>query len=59
MKQIATFILLLALCVCTDAAAQRSVRLTVLEKGTEQPIIAANVAYAHHNSNRNVFDEWV
>ena len=20
---------------------------------------AANVAYAHHNSNRNVFDEWV
>ena len=32
MKQITTFILLLALCVCTDAAAQRSVRLTVLEK---------------------------
>ena len=46
MKQITTFILLLALCVCTDAAAQRSVRLTVLEKGTEQPVIAANVAYA-------------
>lgn len=46
MKQITTLILLLALCVCTDAAAQRSVRLTVLEKGTEQPVIAANVTYA-------------
>ena len=53
MKQITTFILLLALCVCTDAAAQRSVRLTVLEKGTEQPVIAANVAYADNPELRN------
>ena len=53
MKQITTLILLLALCVCTDAAAQRSVRLTVLEKGTEQPVIAANVAYADNPELRN------
>lgn len=53
MKQITILILLLALCVCTDAAAQRNFRLTVLEKGTEQPVIAANVAYADNPELRN------
>ena len=27
--------------------------------GKAHPGAAAKVAYAHHNNNRNVFDEWV
>lgn len=38
--------LFLLLFVCMNAMAQRMVRLTVLEKGTHQPVIAANVEYA-------------
>ncbi|WP_290539837.1 TonB-dependent receptor [Alistipes sp.] len=53
MKQIKLLILLLALCVCMDAAAQQIFRLTVLEKGTELPIIAANVTYADNPELRN------
>ena len=39
--------------ICVHTAAQQKVKLEVLEKGTEQPIIAANVIYADNEALRN------
>lgn len=52
MKRITT-ILFLMLLICVHTAAQQKVKLEVLEKGTEQPIIAANVIYADNEALRN------
>lgn len=52
MKRVAT-ILFLMLLICVHTAAQQKVKLEVLEKGTEQPIIAANVIYADNEALRN------
>ena len=52
MKRVTT-ILLLMLLICVHTAAQQKVKLEVLEKGTEQPIIAANVIYADNEALRN------
>ena len=52
MKKVTT-ILFLMLLICIHAAAQQKVKLEVLEKGTEQPIIAANVIYADNEALRN------
>ncbi|EXZ09888.1 tonB dependent receptor family protein [Bacteroides fragilis str. DS-71] len=41
------------LLICVHTAAQQKVKLEVLEKGTEQPIIAANVIYADNEALRN------
>ena len=49
----ATTILFLMLLICVHTAAQQKVKLEVLEKGTEQPIIAANVIYADNEALRN------
>ena len=46
-------ILFLMLLICVHTAAQQKVKLEVLEKGTEQPIIAANVIYADNEALRN------
>ena len=48
-----TTILFLMLLICVHTAAQQKVKLEVLEKGTEQPIIAANVIYADNEALRN------
>lgn len=45
--------LFLLLFVCTGVTAQRTVRLTILEKGTKQPVIAANVEYAGNDKLEN------
>lgn len=52
MKRVTT-ILFLMLLICVHTAAQQKVKLEVLEKGTEQPIIAANVIYADNEALRN------
>ena len=52
MKRVTT-ILFLILLICVHTAAQQKVKLEVLEKGTEQPIIAANVIYADNEALRN------
>lgn len=52
MKRVTT-ILFLMLLICVHTAAQQKVKLEVLEKGTEQPIIAANVIYAGNEALRN------
>ena len=52
MKRVTT-ILFLMLLICVHMAAQQKVKLEVLEKGTEQPIIAANVIYADNEALRN------
>lgn len=52
MKRVTT-ILFLMLPICVHTAAQQKVKLEVLEKGTEQPIIAANVIYADNEALRN------
>ena len=52
MKRVTT-ILFLMLLICVHTAAQQKVKLAVLEKGTEQPIIAANVIYADNEALRN------
>ena len=52
MKRVTT-ILFLMLLICVHTAAQQKVKLEVLEKGTEQPIIAANVIYADKEALRN------
>ena len=52
MKRVTT-ILFLMLLICVNTAAQQKVKLEVLEKGTEQPIIAANVIYADNEALRN------
>lgn len=48
-----TTLLFLMLLICVYTAAQQKNRLKVLEKGTEQPIIAANVIYADNEALRN------
>ena len=52
MKRVTT-ILFLMLLICVHTASQQKVKLEVLEKGTEQPIIAANVIYADNEALRN------
>ena len=52
MKRVTT-ILFIMLLICVHTAAQQKVKLEVLEKGTEQPIIAANVIYADNEALRN------
>ena len=52
MKRVTT-ILFLMLLIFVHTAAQQKVKLEVLEKGTEQPIIAANVIYADNEALRN------
>lgn len=52
MKRVTT-ILFLMLLICVHTAAQQKVKLEVLEKGTEQSIIAANVIYADNEALRN------
>ena len=52
MKRVTT-ILFLMLLICVHTAAQQKVKLEVLEKGTEQHIIAANVIYADNEALRN------
>ena len=52
MKRVTT-ILFLMLLICVHTAAQQKVKLEVLEQGTEQPIIAANVIYADNEALRN------
>ncbi len=52
MKRVTT-IQFLMLLICVHTAAQQKVKLEVLEKGTEQPIIAANVIYADNEALRN------
>ena len=52
MKRVTT-ILFLMLLICVHTEAQQKVKLEVLEKGTEQPIIAANVIYADNEALRN------
>ena len=52
MKRVTT-ILFLMLLICVHTAAQQKVKLEVLEKGTEQPIITANVIYADNEALRN------
>ncbi len=52
MKRVTT-ILFLMLLICVHTAAHQKVKLEVLEKGTEQPIIAANVIYADNEALRN------
>ena len=52
MKRVTT-ILFLMLLICVHTAAQQKVKLEALEKGTEQPIIAANVIYADNEALRN------
>ena len=52
MKRVTT-ILFLMLLICVHTSAQQKVKLEVLEKGTEQPIIAANVIYADNEALRN------
>ena len=52
MKRVTTILFLLLL-ICVHTAAQQKVKLEVLEKGTEQPIIAANVIYADNEALRN------
>ena len=52
MKRVTT-ILFLMLLICVHTAAQQKVKLEVLEKGTEQPIIAANEIYADNEALRN------
>lgn len=37
-----------------NAQAQRKVKLKVLEKGTEQPVIAATVVYADNEALQNL-----
>lgn len=38
---------------CISATAQRIVRLTVLENGTEQPLVGATVSYAYNETMQN------
>ena len=52
MKRVTTIVFLMLL-ICVHTAAQQKVKLEVLEKGTEQPIIAANVIYADNEALRN------
>ena len=52
MKRVTTILFLMVL-ICVHTAAQQKVKLEVLEKGTEQPIIAANVIYADNEALRN------
>ena len=52
MKRVTT-ILFLMLLICVHTAAQQKVKLEVLEKGTEQHIIAANVIYDDNEALRN------
>ena len=53
MKRI-TAILFCVLLACMNAQAQRKVKLKVLEKGTEQPVIAATVVYADNEALQNL-----
>ena len=53
MKRI-TAIFFCALLACMNAQAQRKVKLKVLEKGTEQPVIAATVVYADNEALQNL-----
>ena len=53
MKRTTILLLLFAVLACMDAAAQRKFTLTVLENGTEQPIIAANISYADNEAMQN------
>lgn len=52
MKKISV-ILFGVLFVCINAAAQRDFKLKVLENGTEQPIVAANITYADNEALQN------
>ncbi len=52
MKKLLAIVPLLLL-FCVSAVAQRNVNLKVLEKGTEQPVIAANIVYADNEALEN------
>ncbi|MBU3853737.1 MAG: TonB-dependent receptor, partial [Candidatus Paraprevotella stercoravium] len=52
MKRV-TILLFCVLLVCMNAYTQRKVKLKVLENGTEQPIIAANISYADNEAMQN------
>ena len=53
MKRITT-LLFCVLLACMNAQAQRKVKLKVLERGTEQPVIAATVVYADNEALQNL-----